>query len=163
MKGSKPIDPKIRLFRKVKKTKSCWNWTGATSKGRYGSIGIGSRTDGSKKIIKVHRLSWEIFNGPIPNGLHVLHKCDNTICVNPKHLWLGTHLDNMKDMTEKKRYVVYKGSENLNSKLTERQVRQIRKIYRPFKMTQKMLAEKFKVSRTTIGFIIYRRNWKHLA
>lgn len=84
---------------KVNKTSDCWNWTGATNKwkrglGGYGIIGI----DG--KNIKSHRFSWELHNGPIPKGKFVLHKCNNRLCVNPDHLYLGTQRNNMMDRVE---------------------------------------------------------------
>jgi hypothetical protein len=69
----------------------CWIWLGAAN--RYGMV----RGD------RAHRVSWKTFRGPIPHGLHVLHKCDTPLCVNPDHLFLGTHLDNMKDKEEKGR------------------------------------------------------------
>lgn len=74
----------------------CWEWT-AGRKGRYGLFSI----DGHPH--RTHRVSYETFKGPIPEGLMVCHACDNTLCVNPSHLWLGTQLDNMQDMISKGR------------------------------------------------------------
>lgn len=79
----------------------CWLWTGAITKG-YGMIGSGL---GDRRTLLAHRVSWELCNGPVPAGLHVLHKCDTPACVNPDHLFLGTHTDNMCDMTKKGRQV----------------------------------------------------------
>ena len=90
----------------------CWPWTAATSKG-YGQIGY------KGKLIYAHRLAWVFKNGAIPKGKHILHKCDNTKCVNPHHLFLGTHSDNMKDMEKKGR------GRTGRRKLTEKQVSQI--------------------------------------
>lgn len=163
MKGWKPIAPKKRFFKYVKKTKTCWNWTGALRDKRYGCMGIGSRTDKSKKIERSHRLSWMLHFGKIPKGKHVLHKCDRPICVRPSHLFLGTHQDNMKDMTKKKRYVSYKGSENGNSKLIESQVREIRNYSPIIDGRMKEFAMKYGVTRCTINAIITRRLWKHLS
>lgn len=91
-----------RFFEKVEKTDSCWNWTGAISSNGYGSATFESRR------ISSHRLSWILCNGEIPNGLFVLHTCDNRKCVNPGHLFLGTQKDNMQDCYKKGRMFIPK-------------------------------------------------------
>lgn len=82
-----------RFWAKVKRGPDCWLWTGATTRG-YGHIKRGPANAGTAQAT---HLSWEIHNGPIPDGLMVLHHCDNPPCVNPEHLYLGTHKDNMRD------------------------------------------------------------------
>lgn len=77
---------------------SCWEWTGSRMVGGYGRMHI------KRKAIKAHRASWIIHFGAIRNGLLVLHKCDNDMCVNPSHLKLGTHQENMDDMKSRKRH-----------------------------------------------------------
>ena len=94
---TRPIN--TRFWEKVYKS-ACWNWTGSLNEKGYGLFRIGGRKG---KAEKAHRVSWEMFNGPIPENLHVLHLCDNRKCVNPEHLFLGTHQDNMKDMMTKGR------------------------------------------------------------
>lgn len=88
-----------RFWEKVQKGAGCWIWTATLVKG-YGSFRRGRP---SRTKAYAHRVSWEYANGPIPTGLYVLHSCDNPPCVNPDHLWLGTHTDNMRDMAEKGR------------------------------------------------------------
>ncbi len=89
-----------RLLKYVEKTESCWLWKGVKNEDGYGLLYY-------KKILKnisTHRASWIIHNGEIPEGLCVLHKCDNPSCVNPKHLFLGTNQDNCNDKMLKKRH-----------------------------------------------------------
>ena len=75
----------------------CWNWTKSTSPDGYGKLKRNGVT------MRAHRIFYEHFNGPITDNLHVLHRCDNPLCVNPEHLFLGTRVDNMQDMIEKGR------------------------------------------------------------
>lgn len=82
----------------VAKTELCWIWTASKNSDGYGGL----KLDGKSK--KAHRVSWEMHNGPIPPGMHVLHRCDNPPCVRPDHLFLGTHKKNMEDRELKKRH-----------------------------------------------------------
>ena len=70
----------------------CWEWTGHRQPEGYGQVG---------RSYKAHRLAWELFRGPIPPKMEVCHRCDNPPCVNPEHLWLGTHSQNIQDMVAK--------------------------------------------------------------
>lgn len=75
----------------------CWKWLGSWSGEDYGIFGVNG------KLKRVHRISWILVNGAIPDGLDILHKCDNRRCLNPDHLFIGTHQDNMTDKSEKYR------------------------------------------------------------
>lgn len=87
-----------RIMSRVRKCKSgCWEWTGASSNEGYGRVKVAG------KLESPHRLMWEEENGPIPDGLWILHDCDNPPCVNPAHLFLGTRSDNMLDASKKGR------------------------------------------------------------
>jgi len=89
-----PIE--IRFWAKVNKTKNCWLWFGKTTPTGYGQIQVGSRTDNTRKLVYVHRLSYEMEIGSIPKGLTIDHKCRVRNCVNPVHLRVMTLNDNLK-------------------------------------------------------------------
>ena len=91
-----------KFWAKVDKTSVCWNWTGATTRSNKKGYGQASRNGA---VVLSHRLSWEIINGPISKDLLVLHRCDNPLCVNPAHLFLGSQSDNMKDCIAKGRFI----------------------------------------------------------
>lgn len=162
-----------RFFEKVQKTSECWVWTGNRNPKGYGQF---SRTRQQGRIL-AHRMAWEFEYGPIPEGLFVLHKCDNPPCVNPAHLWLGTKRDNNLDMRLKGRGNAARGAksgrklhpelwpvgENVPSaKLTTSQVIEIRTRYSLGGETYKGLAFEFGVKKTTVENIVKRRKWKHL-
>lgn len=92
-----------RFWAKVDKSGACWLWTGNV----FGSLGYGGfamkRPDGQYGPAYAHRVAWELTHGPIPDNQHVLHACDVPRCVNPAHLFLGTHRDNMQDASAKQR------------------------------------------------------------
>lgn len=87
-----------RLMSKVRKSSTCWIWTGYSKNGRYGSIGVNNRAK------QAHVVAYELFTGPIPVGMVVMHTCDNPRCVNPDHLKVGTMKDNMADCVQKGRF-----------------------------------------------------------
>lgn len=95
---SRPIESRLRENVVINKDTGCWEWQGAKN-----NIGYGFIRDGDK-MRTTHRVAYEIYRGPIPEGMCVLHKCDNRKCVNPEHLWLGTRQDNADDMINKGRH-----------------------------------------------------------
>lgn len=90
-----------RFDRWVDKSGDCWQWTGSRTVSR--GVPWYGKTKNRGRTLLAHRVAWEFANGPIPDGLDVLHRCDNPICVNPDHLFLGTHTDNMQDRLAKGR------------------------------------------------------------
>lgn len=131
----------------------CWEWTGARCSFGYGSFRVGDKIDGA------HRVAYELDVGPIPKGLWVCHTCDNPPCVNPKHLFLGTRADNHGDMCAKNRQTKPKGETNAAHKLTDDEVRFIRKTA----LGPTALAEMFGVHRSTIHNVRSRQTWSHLS
>lgn len=159
-KPRKNIPTETRLYKYIEKTETCWLWTGAMDKDGYGLFS----TYWPKKQNRVHRYLFELFNGPVPDHMNVLHKCDVRRCCNPDHLFLGTHLDNIKDMDKKHRRVnaSQKGSANGESKLTEDQVIKIRNEYPTTGETMKEIGARYGVTKSNIAQIVYRTSWKHI-
>lgn len=147
---ARPIEE--RFFEKVKKTRTCWLWTASLNSNGYGQINLNPGTG------KAHRVSWEIHVGKIPKGIGVLHKCNNPICVNPYHLYLGTQADNVRDMFESGRNPNLKGSRSGRSKITEKQAIYIRNS----KKRVRDLAIQFKLDRSTICNIKSKKIWSHI-
>lgn len=105
---------------------------------------------------------WQEKNGRIPEGLCVLHKCDNRGCINPDHLFIGTKKDNTQDMFNKKRNPQRGGSySGKSAKLTKDQVIEIRKLYATGDFTQTYLGKKFNVSQRQIGHIVLNLQWRN--
>lgn len=135
---------------KFRKTETCWLWVGALNPRGYGWF----------KQLNSHRCAWMIYREEIPKGMFVLHKCDNTSCVNPDHLFLGTQNDNMKDMDEKGRRITpdRRGKMNGRCKLSESDVFAIRLS----SASPMFLAKWFDISDSQVRAIQSGRGWKHL-
>jgi hypothetical protein len=152
-----------RFWSKVDKSggaDACWNWTASLTRKGYGQFSINS------KPFTAHRISYQFAVGEIPNGLFVCHTCDNRRCCNPKHLFVGTHIDNMQDMVRKGRQAVNQkggsskfGEENNQHKLTVNQVNYIRQRYAEGGIYQRELAVEMGVHVTTILRILNGKRW----
>lgn len=134
----------------------CWLWEGATVPKGYGLLGDQTKR---RKHQYAHRASWELFKSEIPDGLFVLHKCDNPYCVNPDHLFLGTQKDNHDDMVSKGRNL--RGSRRATSVLKEPQIPQIRSEYASGAFTLQQVADRYRVSEMAIHKIISGKTWRH--
>ena len=130
----------------------CWEWIGSRTIKGYGLFCI------EGKNMRAHRLSWQVANGEIPEGLCVCHHCDNPSCVNPNHLFLGTNQDNTKDRVRKGRSAF--GVKHGRSMLNETKVRVIRAYYPSISAVQ--LAKIFGMARSSIGKVVRRETWTHI-
>ena len=129
----------------------CWPWTGARTRGGYGQVWqAGGRKTGIRWVY-AHRIAYELATGPIPAGRNVLHRCDNPPCCRPDHLFVGTHADNMADMSSKGRAAMP------NAKLSEADVAAIRSSAGE---TQTSLAERYGVTQSAISRILHGKRWK---
>ena len=150
-----------RFWTKVDKSGECWEWTANLYSNGYGQFYLNGT------MVLSHRLSY-VMNHPLTIDLwkhreiFVCHRCDNPRCVNPAHLFLGTHTDNMRDREAKGRANRPKGEEQSQSKLTETQVREIRIKYATGGISYQQLALEYGVSFGGVGHIIQRRSWKHI-
>lgn len=147
-----PVPLEKRFWSKVKKGAGCWEWTGSVNGGGYGLIFVRA-SENARRV--AHGLAWEITNGPVPEGMFVLHKCDNPPCVRPDHLFLGTHQDNMNDAASKGRMS--------NNKLTDDDVRRIREAHQYGVLSMVELGRAFRVRRSYIDDIVTRRARRRVA
>lgn len=145
-----------RLNAYIDKSGSCWLWTMNTYNYGYGKLSIGKG-----KQVRAHRYIYEQSKGKIPEGMMVLHTCDNPRCCNPEHLFLGNQKDNMVDAKEKGRigYKAFFGDKHSNSKLTMEQVAEIKQLYLSGKYYQSELSKMFKVSQPVISKVILGQSY----
>ena len=154
----KPIAERFWSHVRAIPSGDCWIWTGSVDGRGYGRLSSRRGRGGSPE--KAHRISWEIHFGNIPTGTEVCHKCDNPSCVNPAHLFVGTHYDNMRDAAAKHRMA--HGSRHCCAKLTEDDVIVIRSLL-DGGFSQYAVAKLFGVGRSAVGKIKTGHNWKHVA
>lgn len=161
----------------------CWVWTRSGFISGYGQFKVKERN------LRAHRVAWEVTHGTIPDGLSVLHRCDNRRCCNPAHLWLGTHRQNMADMQRKGRAASgdkngsrlhpdrllrgdahparsiagwSQGERNGEARLTALQVQDIRAQYAAGGASFQEIGNAYRVSKQTIYRIVHRKNWRHV-
>lgn len=160
--GRKPMSPEERFAESFvpEPNSGCWLWLGSKrSQNGYGRIKAGGRT------VPAHRYAWELFRGPIPDGMIVCHKCDVPPCVNPNHLFVGTHKDNAADRDTKGRAGKTgaknprRGTDNHAAKLSPALVRKIRRDKRP----QYVIAEEYGMSQAAIWAVKARVTWRQVA
>ncbi len=164
----RPEPDRVKFWRKVKKTRSCWFWTGSVDKDGYGwFFGLGQK--------KAHRASFVLHCRPIPDHKWILHSCDNPGCVRPDHLYVGTPKQNAIDRRDRNpgSYASgdrngmrthpgqVRGAKNPMAKLDEAAVKRIRRL-RVRGLTQEAIACKFDVSRKTISSILSGKSWRHV-
>jgi hypothetical protein len=172
-----------RFWSKVDKSGECWLWTKAHMKNGYGE------TFANGHVLYTHRVAYELTYGSVPDGLFVCHRCDNPGCVRPDHLFAGTHTDNMRDMIAKGRGMKdeqhargdrngrrlhperygppvmpppRRGETNHKAKLTEDDVREIRRRHALGDTSYKKLGAIYGVSDVNIMYIVRRMHWTHV-
>lgn len=158
----------------------CWEWTACIGSGGYGTFNYKGKTQRS------HRIAWELYCGEIPVNMDVLHRCDVRNCVNPNHLFIGTHTDNMQDASEKGRLSnrknrlgkfhtqesknkisigrigKYGGESNPRAILSESDIVEIRQINSMYGLSKNKVALEYGISVYTINDIVKYRSWKHI-
>lgn len=132
---------------------ACWEWDGTLMANGYGYVHCGG------KLLRAHRVSYEVFRGDIPAGQVVRHRCNNKRCVNPHHLELGSQQQNLDDMVKARRSA--NGERNARAVLTDEQVVAIRQSYASGLTTYRALGEHYGVSESTIGLICRNRKRQH--
>lgn len=140
---------------RVKSPKECWEWMGTRFHHGYGRM----KYHGT--VWYANRFSWELHNGPIPEGKLVCHECDNPPCCNPIHLWVGTYKENADDRDRKGRQIPFRGEQHGGHRLTEDDVRLLRSMYESG-IRGKELDSAFSIAQGYGWRIAMRKMWKHV-
>lgn len=150
MKGTKD---KLIAYSQIEPVTGCWLWTRATVWDGYGRLRCGGKT------YRAHRVSYQVFVGEIPEGLHILHNCHRPGCINPDHLRAGTQQDNSTDMVKAGRSTF--GERHHKAKLTREDVRMMRKMYAEGGVTHRELAKRYGVTRSVVSHMIRGLTWNN--
>jgi len=145
----RPVEESFWEKVEIGSASDCWEWLASTHKDGYGRFRNGL----------AHRVSWKLSKGEIPQGMYVCHRCDNPLCCNPSHLFLGTQADNMSDMVNKGRCHDHHGENNPKSKLTEKDVFEIHRMKNSGLFSNKQIASSFGVTPTTISYALSGKTW----
>lgn len=150
--GRPPVPLEVRFTRQYipEPMSGCFLWMGSVDGRGYGSI-----KDSQRVTRRASRVSWQLTHGPIPKGMCVCHRCDNPLCVNPDHLFIGSNADNTRDMLQKGRAHDRRGN---NAKLTPEQVQAVRLSSE----TPTKLAERYSISTSTVWLVKTKRRWAHI-
>ena len=156
-KTRKKVSLKQRFLSKIKKTDTCWIWAANKWRG-YGKIRINNIN------YRAHRVAYELFKGAIPKGKLVCHTCDNPSCCNPKHLFLGSQQENIRDMVKKGRQHCPNqlGSANSQALLNEQKVSDIKKLLLNKTFTIKQISDMYNTKYATIFDIKRLKTWRHV-
>lgn len=139
----------------IRDASECWEWLASKRNGGYGQFSVAGKT------LRANRIAYEFFYGPFDESLFVLHKCDNPGCVNPAHLFLGSHRDNMRDMVEKERAA--SGEAHKKAELSTKDVLAIVELYNSGKHTHASIAELYTVEAPAIYKILNGRTWGNVT
>ena len=145
-----------RFWTHVQRQEGCWLWTSSLNKHNgYGRW----RPRHKARYIRVHKIAWFLYNGPIPDGMCVCHHCDVRHCVNPEHLFLGTVYDNNRDCCHKLRHA--HGESHWCSKLREQDINRILYLnHRGWSLPK--IAALFEVTPQAIWYVVKQKTWRHL-
>ena len=146
---------KEMILNNIKSVNDCWEWQLGLNGQGYGCFML----DRQKYL--THRLSYSLFVNTIPQGLQVLHSCDNRKCCNPAHLRSGTNYDNVQDRQSRNRQA--KGVTHGRHKLTEEDINEIKQLHQSGNYTHQALSQIFNISRSHISNILNNKYWKHVT
>jgi hypothetical protein len=154
-----PIDAETRLTSRLKADGDCPVWTGCRNWAGYGKMSVNG------KLWATHRFAYQLANGPIPEGVHICHHCDNPPCCNPRHLYAGSDQTNADDRKTRGRQrngmLIVRGEGHGMSKITDEDVREIRRLRRSG-LTHAAISSRFNIGKAMVSHITNWRCWRHV-